>query len=337
MPSFIHPGTLWRDTRGHRIRAHGAGILTINATFGSAPLFVWYGADHYRQPNHTKDHNHEPPNRKINAYSSRDLTNWEPHGTVFEMACEALNIAHGCYVDRPKVLATSTNRYVMWLKSTPFVAVATSGSPFGPFKLRGRWKPGGLDVGDIGACYDGSTRRSFLAYSVKPSSTPNATRVVHIARLDEPDLTNISEVVSTIPFAREAPAPFAPTGAGRYFVWTSRPSGWYPNAAELFSAPSMRGPWKSEGNPTRSPDSFSSQVSFILPLPRTRHSFVYVADRFAPWINTSESGRYVWLPAELVANASRGGSPSSPVVRIVWRDHWKVPRVGSVIESGFSG
>ena len=91
---------------------------------------------------------------------------------------------------------------------------------------------------------------------------------------------------STIPFAREAPALFFDSAQHRYLAWTSRPSGWRANAAELFSTDDLlHGRWTSEGNPTRSSTSFNSQAAAILPLPinSTQRSagqrFLYVADR----------------------------------------------------------
>ena len=44
------------------------------------------------------------------------------------------------------------------------------------------------------------------------------------------------------------------------------------------------------------------------PLPfvddRAGTRFLYAADRFDPWINTSESGRYVWLPLDFEGAAA---------------------------------
>ena len=378
--THIHSGSLWRDTAGNRIRAHGAGLLAVGRRY------YWYGADAYRQPNQTRSLG-RAPNRRINVLSSHDLYNWDAYSEAA--------FHDGCYVDRPKVIEAGGGGghigYIMWLKSTPFVAVATAVSPLGPFRLRARWRPSGEHVGDIGTFVDPSSGAAYLVYSVKPTA-PAMRRVLHVRAMTPDRLNLTADLVSAIPLAREAPAAFHDPASGRYFLWTSRPSGWRANAAELFSAPSMSGPWQSMGNPTHSLDSFNSQGSYILPLPTplppplpaaTRHQggrvslqslpragaaaataaaasaplrhdeqpvqssrlkqqqrglqqhhqspplppppsssssssppprFVYVADRFDPWINTSESGRYVWLPLSI-----EGGRP---VVR--WRASWRV-------------
>ena len=77
--------------------------------------------------------------------------------------------------------------------------------------------------------------------------------------------------------------------------------------SEVFTAPSMGGPWTSIGNPTFSATGYNSQVSYILPLgiEHGHERFLCAADRFDPYINTSESGRYVWNPLEVFRERSR--------------------------------
>ena len=126
-PSFQHlaPGSLWLDNSGNRIRAHGAGLLSHDG------LYYWYGAHGYRRP----DLFEGPPNRRINVYYSNSLERWNAS------ELPAFEIDHG-YVDRPKVVhSREKDLFVMWMKATPYVAVATSTSPLGPFTLRGRWRP----------------------------------------------------------------------------------------------------------------------------------------------------------------------------------------------------
>lgn len=279
----FHPGEQWRDTGGELIRAHGGAVL-----FGS-DRYYWYGADGYRQPNAT-DFAFRSPNRQINVYSSTDLYNWAKHESpAFVMPCaHAARAPEGCYADRPKVIPAG-GLYAMWLKSTPFVAIAVANSPLGPFKLRARWRPEGLSLGDIGTFVDPVSERAFLISSVKPQSV-GARRVVRISRMtaDRLNLSSGASISSTIPFAREAPALFFDAHLGRYLAWTSRPSGWRANAAEVFSTTDLlRGPWRSEGNPTRSSTSFDSQATFILPVPSSSQQqlrpsrFIYMADRCA--------------------------------------------------------
>jgi hypothetical protein len=88
---------------------------------------------------------------------------------------------------------------------------------------------------------------------------------------------------------------YEPTAA-RYYLWTSHSTGFAPNAAKVFSAALLHGPWSLEGNPTGSSISFDSQVTFVLSLPARpapRRAFVYVADRWhhATMESDRESGR----------------------------------------------
>ena len=110
----------------------------------------------------------------------------------------------------------------------------------------------------------------------------------------------------------------------------SRASGWRANAAELFSATALHGPWRSEGNPTRDPTSFNSQSTYILPVTRAggRLRFVYMADRFEPHIygplcgdRLCESGRYVWMPIEVLPP---GGGDDDGALRVSWRSAWRL-------------
>lgn len=314
----LHPGEQWRDTTGALIRAHGGAVLF------AGDRCYWYGADGYRQPNAT-DFSRRAPNRQINVYSSTDLYNWVRHDSpAFVMPCASTaRAAEGCYADRPKVIpAGSDGLYTMWLKATPFVAVAVASSPLGPFKLRARWRPEGLSVGDIGAFVDPRSRRGFLIYSVKPHPA-GVKRVVRISRMSA-DRLNVSSgagSTSTIPLAREAPVLFYDAQRRRYLAWTSRSSGWRANAAECFSAVDiLHGPWQSEGNPTQSSTSFESQATFILALPQAeglrsgrQRRFIYMADRCAllTQIMRARDSRHLPMCAHsplsaLRANCARG-------------------------------
>lgn len=131
--SSFRPGEPWLDTNGDVIRAHSGGLL---ADPSGAPVYYWYGSDGYPGGDAML-------NRKINVYSSVDLYNWEPKGVAFTMPNLPLCAGGApsgevmtCYADRCHVLYNdATSKYVMWCKAKPFVAVATSDSPTGPFTI----------------------------------------------------------------------------------------------------------------------------------------------------------------------------------------------------------
>lgn len=100
---------------------------------------------------------------------------------------------------------------------------------------------------------------------------------------------------------------------GTYFMITSGCTGWDPNEARLFSAPSIWGPWKQHLNPCHGVDAaltFHSQSTFIFPIAGKKDSFVFMADRWTP--KHPSDARYIWLPI-LFEN----GLPVSK-----WMDSW---------------
>eukprot|EP00927_Polykrikos_kofoidii_P073426 TRINITY_DN69465_c0_g1_i1.p1 TRINITY_DN69465_c0_g1~~TRINITY_DN69465_c0_g1_i1.p1 ORF type:complete len:332 (-),score=45.22 TRINITY_DN69465_c0_g1_i1:267-1262(-) len=299
----FRPGALWLDTDGNRIRAHSAGLLTVGDTT------YWYGADDYNSG--------DGANKIINVYSSKDLYNWKNLGAAFVMNCSNVPESKGnCYADRPKVLRDEVNgRYVMWMKSTPWVAVATASSPAGPFRFVARWYPNGDHMGDPTAFKDPISGRSYWIYSVKPDVSPRELRVAEMSL----DLLNLTGVNTSLGSNREAPAAFYDPTHVKYFIWSSQCTGWKPNAAEAFAAASItQTHWDSIGNPTGNSTSFSSQSTYIHPYitKSGKQAFIYVADRFEPYITGPESGRYVWLPIDVSVDGLH--------LTVKWRDSWSL-------------
>jgi hypothetical protein len=146
---FVRPGALWLDTARSPIRAHSGTVIQHRGTW------YWYGADHYRASNVTVRAANSSANRMINVYSSKNLCAWDLRGVAFELRCTSRAV--GCYVDRPRILFDqASGRFILWMKSTPFLAVAHSVSPVGPFTSVARWLPDGPStaIGDIGAFID---------------------------------------------------------------------------------------------------------------------------------------------------------------------------------------
>lgn len=296
----FQPGALWLDTDGNRIKAHSAGLLAVGETT------YWYGAEGYNSG--------DGANKIINVYSSNDLYNWKNLGPAFVFNCSLIP-ADDCYADRPKVLHDAANdRYVMWMKSTPYAAVATSASPAGPFKYEGRWYPNGDHMGDPTAFQDPVSGRGYWIYSVKPDVSP---RELHVSEMTE-DLLNVTGVKTSLGHGREAPAAFYEPTQGKYFIWSSHCTGWRPNEAEVFQAASMtQAQWTSIGNPSGNDTTFSSQSTYVHPYTTRsgKQRFIYIADRFEPYITGEESGRYVWLPIDVNDDGS---------LSLTWRDSWSL-------------
>ena len=107
----------------------------------------------------------------------------------------------------------------------------------------------------------------------------------------------------------EAPAIFKHDGT--YWMITSGCTGWDPNEARMFSAPSIWGPWTQHPNPCRGPKAektFGGQSTYVLTLDDGRH--IFMADIWRP--RHPRDARYVWIPIDF--------ENGKPVVR--WRDEF---------------
>ena len=118
-------------------------------------------------------------------------------------------------------------------------------------------------------------------------------------------------------FTRLAPAGHneAPTlfrHDGTYWMITSGCTGWDPNEARMFSAPSIWGPWTQHPNPCVGPHAektFGGQGTYVLTLPDGRQ--IFMADVWRP--RRPIDARYIWLPITF--------QEGKPV--ITWQDEWR--------------
>lgn len=126
------------------------------------------------------------------------------------------------------------------------------------------------------------------------SSEENMT--LHIAELSADYTTHTGKYVRVAPGGmNEAPTIFKYDGT--YWMITSGCTGWNPNAARLFSAPSIWGPWTQHGNPCKGDKAevtFGAQGTFVLPVQGRKGAFLFLADVWKP-TRPSSSG-YLWLP-----------------------------------------
>ena len=108
----------------------------------------------------------------------------------------------------------------------------------------------------------------------------------------------------------EAPALFKKDGT--YWMITSGCTGWEPNDARMFSAPSIWGPWKQHPNPCVGPyadKTFGGQSTFILSV---GDKFIFMADIWRP--DHPSDARYIWLPIQF--------KEGKPVIE--WKDMWQL-------------
>ena len=345
----ICSGTIWKDTDGNPINAHGGGILHHQNTY------YWYGE--VRPPKGS------PRYTGVSCYSSQDLVNWKNEGIVLQTTSDPSSpLADGCIIERPKVIYNEkTEQFVLYfhheLKDQGYAAahyaVATSDCPTGPFaflksdRVNPKKWPVNLAKQDqqrtettkdydkwwtkdwYKAVEEGLfVRRDFdggqmardctlfvdddgKAYHIY-SSEENLT--LHIAELSDDYLSHTGKYIRIAPGGHnEAPALFK--HQGMYYMITSGCTGWAPNAARLLISDSILGNWKVLENPCLGEEAqltFRSQGTYILPLQGKKEAFIFMADRWNP--DDLYDSRYIWLPI-LFEN-------SLPIIR--YQDKWNL-------------
>lgn len=143
------------------------------------------------------------------------------------------------------------------------------------------------------------------------SSEENLT--LHIAELADDYLSHTGRYIRIFPGGHnEAPAVFKHNGT--YWMIASGCTGWEPNEARMFSAPSIWGPWTQHPNPMvgeGADKTFGGQSTFVLPL--SKDNFVFMADVWKP--KSLMYSAYIWLPVRF----KEDGTPF-----IEWKDRWNL-------------
>ncbi|WP_304266441.1 glycoside hydrolase family 43 protein [Phocaeicola plebeius] len=144
------------------------------------------------------------------------------------------------------------------------------------------------------------------------SSEDNLT--LQIAELSDDYLSHTGKYIRIAPAGHnEAPAIFKRNG--EYWMITSGCTGWAPNEARMFSAPSIWGPWKKHPNPCRGPKSeitFGGQSTYVLPVAGKKDAFIFMADIWRP--KHPSDARYIWLPIQF----------ENGVPYVEWMDSWSL-------------
>jgi hypothetical protein len=348
----IRSGELWRDESGRHINAHGGGILKYNDTYywfgehkDDRTSDAMVGVMCYASKDLVNWRNcgvalsvTEPAAMQGNRQGARR------RGATTDS-----DIERGCILERPKVIYNKvTKKFCMWfhleLKGQGYNAarygVAVADRPEGPYKFlyssranAGTWPitsanqmpPSSEPQGEA---FDEYLKRDFGTGQMARDMTlyiDDDGKAYHIFSSEENFTLHIAELTGdylhhTGRYARMAPggqneAPAIFKHDGTYWMITSGCTGWAPNEARMFSAPSIWGPWKQHPNPCRGPlaeKTFNGQSTFVLTLDDGRH--IFMADIWRP--NHPRDARYIWLPIEFEKGA--------PVVR--WQDEWSLSR-----------
>jgi hypothetical protein len=327
----ITPGTQWTDTEGNIINAHGGGILFHGGRYywfgehkGERSNSAWVGVTCYSSSN-LYDWKYEGIALPVVKDGNSDIT----EGCIIERPKVIYNAKTGKFVMYFH-LELKGQGY-----AAARVAVAVADHATGPYKYLKSFRPnaGRFPENMTTAQRQATTkttdfekwwtpewrravddglfvRRDFAggqmsrdmtlfvdddgkAYHIY-ASEENLT--LHLSELSDDYLSHTGKYIRIAPCGHnEAPAIFKKDG--QYFMFSSGCTGWEPNAARLFSANSIWGPWTEHPNPCVGKDAhltFRSQSTFILPVEGKKDAFIFMADRWTP--NRPIDGRYIWLP-----------------------------------------
>lgn len=314
------PGTLWLDTNGNPINAHGGGIIFVDG------IYYWYGE--HKLPGKSEE---DKADGGVHCYSSIDLYNWNDEGLVLSVDWEdsESDLAAGCILERPKVIFNDlTSKYMMYFKLYPvgkgyeygYLGIAISNSPLGPFEYSHRLLAADSPYGSGDFCIFKDQNGDVYHYAVrKPGEGYAGKKAFVTARLNE-EYTYPKEdyiVLEDITKGTEAPAIIF--NKGNYFMLGSASSGWRPNAARSFVSFTPTGPFANTGNPCSGTNphneagpetTFGAQSSFIFPVQGKENAYVAMFDIWKPEMPIE--GLYVWLPLTITDEG----------IKIEWQNEW---------------
>ena len=345
----IRSGEIWPDDRGEHINAHGGGILCYDNTFywfgehkGERSSSAFVGVTCYSSKD-LVNWKYEGVALSVEDDPESEIT----RGCVLERPKVIYNKKTGKFVMWFH-LELKGRGY-----SAARAAVAVSDNVTGPYKYLGSgrvnpgilaqnvseedlasleglpelesWTPEWLDAVKKGLYYKrdfegGQMSRDMTLYVDDDgkayhiyASEENLT--LNIAELSDDYLSHSGKYVRVAPTGHnEAPAIFKRNGT--YWMITSGCTGWAPNAARMFSASNIMGPWTQYPNPCRGEKSeitYGGQSTYILPVPGKKDLYIFMADIWRP--AHPIDARYIWLPIQF-------GEDGVPFLE--WMDEWNI-------------
>ncbi len=289
---------------GSVMHCHGAGILE-------------YGGYYYLFGEDRRDR------RRVSCYRSKDLVNWEFRNICLSLDSETKRhyvrtdlrlapknsgpmtpeeaaaislqpIGHrGANIERPKVLyCEATGKFVMWMHfengrdyNAARCAVAVCDTVDGDYVYMGSFNPVGNMSRDCTLYKDDDGTAYFIS-----SARDNADMMIY--RLSEDYLTVAEHVKTLWPGQfREAPVLFKENG--KYYMLTSRCTGWSPNQSGWAEADAIDGHWSSI-RPFGNETTFNTQPTAVV---KVGDVWLYIGDRWDPsdYLNST----MVYLPINL--------------------------------------
>jgi hypothetical protein len=277
----IKNGDYWQDTAGHRIEAHGAGVIRVGDTW------YWIGEDKSANSANFK---------AVNCYASRDLSHWEFRHAIITPRTSTDLAAADRIIERPKVIYNqSTKKYVMWLHwegksyATSEAGVFTSGEVDGDYEQVRHFQPNKRMSRDDTLFKDDDGKAYFLSAS-------NNNADLSLYELSD-DYTDMKRQISTLWAGSYREAPALMKADGHYFIVSSGATNWDSNQQKFATATSIEGPWSALAN-LGDATGFDTQTAFIIPVQGTKTTtYIYAGDR---WQDPDlKSSKYIWLPLEI--------------------------------------
>jgi hypothetical protein len=314
----FEPGTPWPGSDGVHVNAHGGNIVFYEG------LYYWYGS--HKIEGRTESQSNEAG---VRCYTSKDLYNWENAGMLLSKSTEGMDpeVADAGILDRPKVAFNDKiGRFLLYFKLYPptakggntgtrvgYVGVAESESPLGPFEYRGRFLAANSDEGSGDFAIFKENGRIHHITVRKPD------KWLYCGRMSEDGLRPDGPYVQMEGIERATEAPAVIKHEDKYYLLGSGSSGWKPNAARMFVADQLIGPYAALGNPCEGENShnglgpektFGGQSCNILTVPDRESAYIAMFDIWKP--RDAINSGHIWLPMEIHSDG----------VRIEWRDRW---------------
>ena len=309
MCDSIRPGELWLDDQVKPIQAHGFSVFYDEAN----QMYYWYGE------------NKEKTDGKgtiwhwgVRCYSSKDLYNWKDLGLIIEPTPDDLDSPlHPTYcMDRPHIIyCEKTKKYVCWLKvmcdvTSQFMCVMQADNFFGPYETVHKiLKPLKMDTGDF-ALYKDRNGDAFFIFDRPHFEVVTAKLTDDYCDVAGEYVENYKNLFP--PFSLEAPAVFEKDG--RYYMYTSGTSSYYPNPTRVCVFDEFLSEYRDLGLvciDDADGTSFFSQFTCVLKVSNSE-LYIAMADRWKPTPFQQKFGKMYLSIVEKAMSSGRHKNITEP-------------------------
>ncbi len=311
----------WRDDHGDLINAHDGGMIVVNG------IYYWYGLALRPFGQDKGENNGAATATGITLYSSQNLNQWKYEGIILSTSNDTANpLRSPMRLERPKMVYNKkTNKFVLWFHYVGYpgnhgqnvgfadAGVAVADKITGPFTYLGHHRP----IDDFGAVKDCTLfmDNDTTAYFIYDRKLTDGSRCLHIVKLTD-DFLRSTNQWTKIDIASNREAPVLIKHNEFYFLVTSGVSGWKANAAKVYTAYNIMGPWTEAGNPCSGEGmetTYNTQGTYAFKVQGMPDLWIIMLERH----NTENFMRcsYVWLPLTF---------PSKETLAFPYKKEWSL-------------